>query len=127
MHDRVLTDPELVAAAYLAAWNERDPDRRRGRLEDAWTPDATYEDPMHRAAGTEEIDRLIAAVQDRFPGFRFRAEGTPQATGRHVRFSWTLGPDGAGEAPIAGTDVAEIRDGRIRAVVGFLDRVPPAA
>jgi len=41
-----------------------------------------------------------------------------------ARFTWELGPAGA-EAPIAGFDVAVTGgDGRLRSVLGFLDRVP---
>jgi hypothetical protein len=44
-----------------------------------------------------------------------------------VRFGWELGPKGQ-EALIAGSDVAVLDDdGRIRAVFGFLDRVPSGA
>jgi hypothetical protein len=37
-------------------------------------------------------------------------------------------PDGGGEAVVEGTDFAVLAgDDRLRAVTGFLDRVPPAA
>jgi hypothetical protein len=79
-----------------------------------------------RGDGLEQIDALIAAVHARFPGFRFALANGADGHGDHVRFSWSLGP-GGGDAPIAGSDVVELRDGRIARVIGFLDRVPAAA
>jgi hypothetical protein len=78
-------------------------------------------------AGREAIAATIAAVQAQFPGFVFRLAGPVDAHHDQVRFTWHLGPEGA-EALIAGFDVAVTDgDGRIRAVLGFLDRVPAAA
>ena len=64
-------------------------------------------------------------MQQRFPDFRFRLAGPVDAHHDQLRFSWELGPAGAPEAPIAGSDVA-VRDGagRLVSVFGFLDRVP---
>ena len=67
------------------------------------------------------------AVQARFPGFVFRLLGPVDAHHDQLRFTWELGPDGA-EAPIVGSDVALLdAEGRISAVLGFLDRVPATA
>ena len=78
----------------------------------------------HRAMGAAKT--LIGAVQDRFPGFRFRLLGNPDGHGRWVRFSWGLGPEGA-DPLIEGSDVVEQDDGRIQRVIGFLDKVPAMA
>lgn len=118
------TSPAGVADAYLAAWNETDAQRRAALLEQAWTPDARYADPMMNGAGLAQISALIGGVHERFAGFRFNRIGTPDGHGEHVRFSWSLGPAGAPVPPIAGTDLVELEDGRISRVVGFLDRVP---
>ena len=40
-----------------------------------------------------------------------------------VRLAWTLGPKSA-EAPIEGSDVIVLADGKIKDVIGFLDKVP---
>lgn len=116
--------PAHVADTYLATWNETDAPRRAALLEQAWTRDAHYADPLMAGDGLAQISALIGGVHERFVGFRFTRLGTPDGHGDHVRFSWTLGPAGAAEAPIAGTDLVELKDGRIRRVVGFLDRVP---
>ena len=119
-------DPKSVAQAYLETWNEPDEDLRRSLLGKHWTTTATYVDPLMRAEGTQQIGSLVGAVQQRFPGFRFRPSGTPDGHGDYVRLSWTLGP-AAGEPPIEGSDVVIMRDGRISQVIGFLDRAPAMA
>ena len=121
-----MSDPLAIATRYLDTWNETDPQRRRRRLAEGWTDDARYVDPLMSGNGAAEIDGLIGAVQARFPGFRFAVAGTPDGHGEHVRLSWSLGPAGE-EAPIAGSDVVALRDGKIAHVIGFLDRVPAAA
>ena len=106
-----MTDPQDIAARYLACWNERDPERRRALLAALWTEDATYCDPLMRAEGREGIAALIEGVQARFPGFRFAPAGRAEGFADRLRFSWRLGPEGAGEAaPVEGTDFAVLRE-----------------
>ena len=121
-----MSDPKSVATCYLDAWNEGDGDRRARLLREHWTDDARYVDPLMRGDGLQQIDALMAAVHERFPGFRFALANGADGHGDHVRFSWSLGPAGS-EPPIAGSDVVELRDGRIARVIGFLDRVPATA
>jgi hypothetical protein len=122
-----MTPYEDVATRYIASWNEADPAARRAALEGLWASDGRYTDPLADVQGVEDIDATIAAVQDQFPTFRFRLVGTVDGHGGQCRFAWELGPEGA-DAPVAGFDVAVLTpDGKVRAVFGFLDRVPAAA
>jgi hypothetical protein len=121
-----MTDPKEIAAGYIALWNETDPGRRQALLAQHWAPDASYVDPLMAGRGTAEIEALIAGVQQRFPDFRFKLIGKPDGYADRVRFSWSLGPGDFVDAPIEGTDFATLADGRIRAVTGFLDKVPAA-
>ena len=118
-----MTDVAHIAERYIAAWNETDAQRRQRLLAETWTPDATYVDPIQRGEGLDEISAMIGAVHDRFPGFTFSLAGRPDGHGDYVRFSWGLGPSGA-EAPIMGSDVAVLDGGRLRSIIGFLDKVP---
>jgi hypothetical protein len=120
------SDAARVAGQYIALWNETDAARRLQLLEAHWTDDARYVDPMAQASGRAQISTLVGGVQQRFPGFSFRLKGQPDAHGEHLRFSWTLGPSGA-EDLIEGTDFAQLDAGRLRAVTGFLDKVPVGA
>ncbi|WP_158667837.1 nuclear transport factor 2 family protein [Bradyrhizobium guangdongense] len=122
-----MTDPVTIACGYIELWNERTAGRRRELLSENWTTDASYVDPLMRGDGRDGIEALIAGVQQRFPDFKFKLIGEPNGYGDHIRFSWGLGPDGAADSPIKGTDFAVLREGRISSVTGFLDQVPTGA
>ena len=122
-----MTDATTIAERYIALWNEPDPAVRKELLAQDWADAATYADPIMAGRGLAEIDGLIGGVQQRFPNFSFRLIGKPDGHGEYVRFSWSLGPGDFVDAPIEGTDFAVVRDGRIAAVTGFLDKVPAAA
>jgi hypothetical protein len=91
-----------------------------------YTSDASYTDPLAVAEGREAIAATIAAVREQFPGFVFRLAGPVDGHHNQARFGWELGPAGQ-PAPIVGFDLA-VTDvaGQIRAVLGFLDKVPAA-
>ncbi|GJD48307.1 hypothetical protein OPKNFCMD_1024 [Methylobacterium crusticola] len=118
-----MSDAATHAERYIAIWNETDPARRRALLAAAWTETGTYADPLMAGTGHAQIDGLVAAVQSRFPGMRFRLTGRPDGHGDHLRFTWALGPEG-GEGLVEGTDFATLEAGRLARVTGFLDRVP---
>lgn len=120
------TTAAIIAHSYLDTWNAADPQRRRALLESAWSESPSYVDPMMSGAGREQIDGLIAAVQHRFPQWRFSLLGTPDLHGAYLRFSWALGPEGA-DAPVKGTDFVVLEEGRIKEVTGFLDQIPEHA
>jgi hypothetical protein len=109
---------------YLASWNATDADTRWQLLLDHWADDATYVDPLVQVSGRDALDATIAAVQQQFPGFVFTPAGPVDAHHNVARFGWGLGP-GRSEPIVVGFDVITTDDdGRIRSVVGFLDRVP---
>ncbi|EIM29903.1 nuclear transport factor 2 family protein [Microvirga lotononidis] len=121
-----MTDATSIANRYIALWNEINADRRGALLADLWTEDGTYIDPLMQGRGRSQIDALISAVHERFPGFHFALVGQADGYGDRVRFSWQLGPEGA-DGPIKGTDFATLDNGRLKEVVGFLDQVPAGA
>jgi hypothetical protein len=118
-----MTDAVRTAERYIDLWNETDARNRRKLIASAWTEDATYVDPLMKGQGHSEIDALIGAVHERFPGHRFQLSGAPDGHGDRLRFSWTLAAPDA--APVAhGTDFGIIaEDGRLKSISGFLDQV----
>ena len=109
---------------YLAAWNATDAGERWQLLQENWSDDCRYVDPMADVQGRAALDATIAAVQEKFPGFVFTPVGAADAHHDVARFQWGLGPAGA-EPIVIGFDVVTTdADGRIRTVTGFLDRVP---
>ena len=119
-----MSDFDAVVEKYVAVWNETDPAARRAAVDELFTADVRYVDPMAAVTGREALDGLIGAVQQQFPGFVFTAGGPVDAHHDQGRFTLRLGRPGE-EPPVAGFDVVErAPDGRIRLVLGFLDKVP---
>jgi hypothetical protein len=113
-----------IVEKYLAAWNETDPAKRRALVDEVWAEDGSYTDPLADVRGRAEIDGLIGAVQQQFPGFVFTLGGTVDAHHGQARFTWHLGPADAAEPVVIGFDVAVLDGDRIGSVYGFLDKVP---
>ncbi|MFG3051396.1 nuclear transport factor 2 family protein [Kitasatospora sp. NPDC048239] len=119
------SDLQQLAERYLATWNETDPTARRKLIDELWSEDGGYTDPLAAVTGRDGIDAVIAAAQGQFTGLEFTL-GPVDAHHDIARFTWNLGPAGA-EPLVVGFDVLVAGpDGRIASVYGFLDRVPGA-
>ncbi|MGV9253313.1 nuclear transport factor 2 family protein [Streptomyces sp. NPDC003697] len=120
-HDRAV-------ARYFEAWNARGTETLTKTVAAAFTPDGSYTDPLADVRGHEQIAAVISAAQEQFPGFSFRLNGVVDGHHDTARFSWELVSEADGTAPVAGSDVITLDgEGRIRTVLGFLDRVPAGA
>ena len=121
-----MSDVTTTVDTYLSAWNETDPQRRAGLVEQVWAADGTLTDPPMAASGRAGISDLHAALQDQFPGHSFRRSSAVDAHHDRFRVGWELvGPDGT--VALAGLDVGELtEDGRLRAVTGFFGDLPAA-
>src|SRR5579863_1907701 len=51
---------------YIAAWNERDPKRRRDLVAQTWADDGSYIDAHRKGTGHGAIDAMLAAAQAQF-------------------------------------------------------------
>jgi hypothetical protein len=119
-----MSDFEDVVARYLKVWNTTDEAARRSAIEEVFAEDVVYVDPLAAVSGREALSALIGAVQEQFPGLEFSAGGPADGPHSQGRFTWHLGSPGA-EPLVVGFDVASLdSDGRIREVLGFLDKVP---
>ncbi|WP_405479653.1 nuclear transport factor 2 family protein [Streptomyces sp. NBC_00009] len=118
---------ETAVARYFEAWNAEGADARAEAVAAAWSDDGSYTDPLADVAGHEGIAAVIAAAREQFPGFAFKQTGTVDGHHDIARFTWELVSTADGSAPVAGSDVISLaKDGRIRTVQGFLDRIPAA-
>ncbi|WP_329352450.1 nuclear transport factor 2 family protein [Streptomyces sp. NBC_01261] len=117
-----------AVARYFEAWNAGDPEALAKAVAAAWSVEGTYTDPLATVAGHTEIAGLIAGAHEQFPGFAFRPLGAVDGHHDTARFAWELVSEADGSAPVAGFDVITLdAEGRIRSVLGFLDRVPAGA
>ena len=121
-----MNDITTLVQNYLRAWNETDGHARLRAIEDVWTEDGTYVDPVANVGGHTQISNLIAAVQEQLPGLVFRLRNGVDAHHNVARFGWELVPPDGGESVFEGFDVAVIENGRIDKVLGFLDKTPAA-
>ena len=113
--EKQMSNVNETVVRYLAAWNERDPKRRRELVAAAWTEEGSYIDAHRHGHGHSAIDAMLAATQAQFPNYRLSLVSGIEAHNNFVRFSW-----GAG-----GTDFATLAaDGRIKTVAGFTDASP---
>lgn len=119
---------ETAAARYFEAWNATEPEALRKAVAAAWAADGSYTDPLADVRGHEGVAAVIAAAHEQFPGFVFRPLGTVDGHHDTARFGWELVNEADGSASVAGFDVVTLDgEGRIRQVLGFLDRVPAGA
>ncbi|WP_316751708.1 nuclear transport factor 2 family protein [Streptomyces herbicida] len=116
---------QSAVARYFEAWNATEPQALAKAVAEAWSADGGYTDPLADVSGHERIAAVIAAAHQQFPGFSFRPLGAVDGHHDTARFSWELVNEADGSAPVAGFDVITLdAEGRIRQVLGFLDRVP---
>ncbi|MEU4209513.1 nuclear transport factor 2 family protein [Streptomyces sp. NPDC026206] len=119
---------ETAVARYFEAWNAVDAEARGKAVAAAWSEDGSYTDPFSDVRGHEQLAAVIAGAREQFPGFEFRQTGVVDGHHGTARFTWELVSVADGAAPVAGSDVITLaEDGRIRSVLGFLDRVPATA
>jgi hypothetical protein len=119
-----VSDLNEVIDAYLAMWNETDPETRSKVIEQAWTSDCRYVDPLLEAGGYSALSEMVDGVQAHYQGHRFRRVSAIDTHHDQVRFGWELvGPDGA--LTVAGIDVGELAaDGRLCRITGFFGEIP---
>jgi hypothetical protein len=117
---------EALLAAYLDMFAEPDPAARVAKVERVFTADGRHVDPAADAQGRDEINAMVTAVHDQFPGFLIERSSGVDQHGDQLRFGWLL--RAADGTPIVeGLDVAELApNGRLQRVAGFWGPLPAA-
>ncbi|WP_067685716.1 nuclear transport factor 2 family protein [Nocardia jejuensis] len=118
-----MSEYENIAQRYIDTWNEQDAGKRKALIDELYTAQVSFTDPLVQLTGPEAVDQMVAGAQEQFAGLRF---GLGPVDGHHdvARFTWTLGAPGADEPLVIGFDVITLQDNRISRVQGFLDKVP---
>lgn len=121
------TEFTALADRYIEIWNETDGDRRRALIAKTWSENGAYADPAATADGHDGIDKMTAAVHERFPGARFRRTSAVDRHNSRIRFGWALiAADGS--TIVAGVDFGTVAgDGRLASITGFFGELAEAA
>jgi hypothetical protein len=120
-----LVDLANLVDRYLAVWNEPDPAKRSAAIATLWTVDGSLTDPLSAAKGWSQIEAVIAGGREQLPGYVLRLTGPVDTHHNVARFGWAAYPEGGGEPPVVGFDVATATDdGKLADVYGFFDKLP---
>ena len=105
-------------------FGENDPARRRAAIDEIFTEDCAFYDPMGGVyRGRDEIGRVAGTIRTAHSDFQYRPIAKPEEVGNAGRVRWVEGRPG--EAPaLAGTDFIIARDGRIATIYLFFDKLP---
>ena len=118
--------PETIATLIKRnlheVFGERDAKKRRKAIAELWTEDCVFIDHDGKRHGHDELDRVVAALHQRFPDSVFSELRPVDLLHDSGRLAWGHGPPG--QAIIRGEDVVLARNGRISLMLTFLDEVP---
>ena len=104
-------------------FGENDPGRRRAAIEEIFTEDCVFYDPMGGVyRGRGEIDRIAGELRATHLDFLYQPIAEPEEVGNGGRVQWVEGRPGKAPA-YAGTDFIIARDGRIAAIYLFFDKL----
>src|ERR1700759_2395841 len=110
-----------VVVRYVAAWNERDPKRRRDLIANTWCEDGVYRDVHRHGEGPDAIDAGIDVAQRQFQDYRIALKSGIEAHNGYARFSWAAGGTPAAPLYLGGTDFVIVADdGPLESVIGFV-------
>lgn len=113
------TDLTVSVDRYFAAWNDRDPVRRREAVAAAWAPEGRYVDPVADVTGHGAISDMIGGVHEQYPGVTLRCSSAIDGHHDVIRFNWEI-LDADGGLALSGLDVARLADdGRLLDIRGF--------
>jgi len=112
----------LLKRNLYEVFGERDAEKRLEAIAQLWTEDCVFIDHSGKTHGRDELDRKVAVLQQRLPGYVFSELGPVDLLHDSGRLAWSYGRPG--QEPVKGVDVVVTRNGRISLMLTFLDEVP---
>ncbi|MEM1405052.1 MAG: hypothetical protein AAGG55_17075 [Pseudomonadota bacterium] len=102
----------------LAAWNEEDPGKTRGHLENALAPGVRFVDPSIDVTGIDGFEANVHEVRASIPGAVYSRASAVDSQHNFHRYHWAIHQDG--KLLISGFDVTQTNDeGQVVCVIGF--------
>jgi SnoaL-like domain len=112
----------LIKRNLHEVFGERDAQKRRKAIAQLWTEDCIFIDHSGKTRGRDALDRAIATLHERLPGYVFSELRPVDLMPDSGRLAWTYGRPG--QETIKGVDVVLVQDGRISLMLTFLDEAP---
>jgi hypothetical protein len=112
----------LIKRNLHEVFGERDAKKRREAIAELWTEDCVFIDHSGKTSGRDELDRAVAILHQRLPGYVFSELRPVDVLYESGRLAWSYGRPG--QEPVKGVDVALVQDGRISLMLTFLDEMP---
>jgi hypothetical protein len=103
-------------------FGERDARKRREAIAQLWSEDCVFIDHSGKSQGRDELDRAVAVLHQRLPGYVLSELRPVDLLHESGRLAWSYGRPG--QEPIKGVDVVLVRNGQIYLMLTFLDEVP---
>ena len=109
----------LLTRNLYNVFGENDPARRRAAIDEIFTEDCVFYDPMGGVyRGRDEIHRIAGTLRASHPDFRYQPTAEPEEVGNGGRVQWVEGWPGEAHAH-AGTDFIITRAGRLPLFISF--------
>src|SRR5664279_6128146 len=84
-------DRDRALDAYERAWSEPDEDKVRDWIQECWSSDSTYVNPLtDLVRGVDGLARLILDYRDIFPDVDIRPCAPVDIVEQHARWPWRL-------------------------------------
>jgi hypothetical protein len=112
--------------AMFAAWNERDPSRVRGHLEQALAADVLFIDPTIVTRGIDEFEHNVHDFRRKYPHAQIHRSAVVDSHHQLHRYTWqiTIGS----KTLLHGMDVTSTDgEGKVTQVLGFFGPPPVVA
>jgi SnoaL-like domain len=111
-------------ANLLEVFNERDPARRRATIARIYTDDIRWTDDDGVTTGHDALDTKADELQAKLGDLQFVAAGPVYQTLGLGHLAFRLVDSGGEDSPVAGFDVAIVRDDRIAELYTVLTAPP---
>lgn len=108
---------------YWAMWNEGDPSKVRGHLDQAVTVNFIFCDPLHFHVGRDALEANVHGFRAEQPKVTFAVGSGVDSHHNRVRYEWHF--IRGGRVLLRGFDVATLADdGLIERIDGFFGELP---
>jgi hypothetical protein len=112
--------PSLLTRNLHEVFGEPDAVRRQAAIAALYLEDVVFAGPHGRVVGHAALDRQVAELMARMPGWVFQVIGPVQAVQDAGRLAWGFGPPGE-VSKVTGLDMILVREGKIATLYTFLD------